>query len=68
MPGLKNNNNNNNNKRKSNKLMGTYVLIGFLFLYGIMNLVDTKIPGWVLGVTALAAAGALIISAAPWRK
>jgi hypothetical protein len=33
-----------------------------------MNLVDTKIPGWVLGVTALAAAGALIISAAPWRK
>jgi hypothetical protein len=48
--------------------MGTYFLAGFLLLYGLTNLVDTKIPGWVLGVTALAAAGALVISAAPWRK
>lgn len=47
--------------------MATYFLAAFFLLFGIMNLVDTKIPVWVLGAVALATALALIISA-PWKR
>ena len=48
--------------------MSIYFVIAFFILFGIMDLVSTSIPHWVLGVLALAAALALIISASPWKK
>ncbi len=42
--------------------MQNYVLAGYLALVGLVTLVDTKIPVWVVGVAALATAGALLFS------
>ena len=48
--------------------MSTYFLALFLILFGVMNLIETKIPGWVLGVSAFAAAVAVLIGSVPWKK
>jgi len=45
--------------------MSTFFLAGFLLLFGVMQLIETKIPGWVLGVVAVAAAVALIVN---WKR
>jgi len=42
-------------------------MISFFLLFGVMNLVETKIPAWVIGVFALATALGLLMSA-PWKK
>ena len=41
--------------------MSPILLAVYLLLVGIMALIETKIPGWVVGVTALAAGGAVLI-------
>ncbi len=42
--------------------MSKYALAGFLLLYGLSALIETKIPGWVLGVVALIAGVEVIVS------
>lgn len=44
--------------------MATYLLSAFLLLFGLMNLVTTEIPKWVLGVLAVLAGVAMLISRA----
>jgi hypothetical protein len=41
--------------------MSAYVLCIFLLLFGVMEIVSTNIPHWVLGAVAIAAAVALIV-------
>ncbi len=41
--------------------------MAFLTLFGVMHLIDTKIPPWVLGIVALASALALLVSGG-WKK
>lgn len=47
--------------------MQTIALIVFFLLFAAMNLIETKIPNWVLGVTALLVAITLIVSSS-WKK
>lgn len=44
--------------------MSTFLLAAFLLLFGIMNLFQTSIPTWVLGLFALAAGIMLLVSKA----
>ncbi len=44
--------------------MSQYVLAGYLLLVGIVGLVKTEIPTWVVGVSAVATALALVFDKA----
>ncbi len=41
--------------------MANFVLCLFLILFGIMEIIATSIPHWVLGAVAIAAAIALLV-------
>lgn len=47
--------------------MTTIALCIFFALFAIMNLMETKIPVWVLGVTALLVVIALVVGGG-WRN
>lgn len=47
--------------------MTTIALAIFFALFALMNLIETKIPGWVLGVSAILVVIALVIGGG-WRN
>lgn len=47
--------------------MGSYFLVTFLFLFGVLNLINTEVPKWVLGLVAIAAGLAILFSGG-WKK
>jgi len=45
--------------------MSVFFLAAFFILFGVMHTMDTKIPGWVLGVLAFCVALTLLID---WKR
>ena len=47
--------------------MSTFILAGFLILFGVMHIISTSIPLWVLGVVAIVAGLALLFEGR-WKR
>lgn len=47
--------------------MSSIAVALFLILFGIMHLISTSIPGWVLGFVALVA-GLVVLAGGGWWK